>query len=722
MALATEKNKQQPEKGAARKRAPRKSAQIIVGLYVLAGSLWILFSDNIVHWFIKDNELVKSISIEKGLLYVLVTAVILYLLVRRALRTEAAYSAETDRSYAILQENYALSETSRKVLAESEDQYRQLFNAMLYGWCVNELVYGGDGQPVDVRTVNHNPACRQIAGWDPDTVEECNLFKLLPGVRSFWLDGFRAVVREGRTMRFHVYSEYAGKYLEFTVYRSSPGRFAAVFNDVTDRKQMEKTLDAETEQLRVTLDSIGDGVIAVDNEGRVTMANGVAEELTGWHNGASLGKAIGEVLELFGGQSGLAFAAMASSVFGHGESAAFTGDMRLLSRDGIERIISGRAAPMKGSGGELIGLVFVFRDVTAQHTKEAEILYLNYHDTLTGLYNRTFFEEELRRLDTARQLPLSIIMGDANNLKLVNDVFGHREGDELIRVMACALKESCRAEDIISRWGGDEFTILLPRTDAEGAAQVCRRILEKCRECHTQDKRLSPSLSLGYDTKISPEADVAYVIKAAEDMMYKNKLLDSRTAHNDFLLQMRARIGQGDLESQEHTGRVSELCERTGREMNMKEPDLADLKTLSLLHDIGKAAIDSRILNKPGSLTDDEWEEIKRHSGIGYRIVRSAPELVLVADYILGHHERWDGEGYPQGLRGESIPLASRILSVVEAFDVMTRGRPYKSAVSQEEAIRELFRNAGAQFDPEVVNAFVSVLDDFVDNASGSGN
>jgi diguanylate cyclase (GGDEF)-like protein len=424
---------------------------------------------------------------------------------------------------------------------------------------------------------------------------------------------------------------------------------------------------------------------------------------------------IGKALELYGGASGSKFAARISSALERGDTAVFKGDIRMKMKNGAEKMLLGRAAPMKGSDSEVLGFVAIFRDVTEQQQKEAEILYLSYHDLLTGLYNRNFFEEELRRLDTERQLPLSIIMGDANNLKLVNDVFGHREGDELLKAMAKVLRDSCRTEDIISRWGGDEFTILLPRTDADHAAMICRRIQTKCRECCTADHMLHPSISLGFETKLHIEIEVAHVIKAAEDMMYKNKLLDSRTAHNDFLQSMRDRMGENDLETERHTGRLSELCVRTGRELSLRDDDLADLKILAMLHDIGKAAIDPRILNKPGDLTGDEWEEIKRHSGIGYRIVRSAPELMLVADYILGHHERWDGEGYPQRLKGEHIPLASRILAVADAFDVMTQGRPYREALNQETALMEIFRNAGTQFDPEVVIAFASVLNSLTD-------
>ncbi len=712
---ASSKNNSEPGQ-AGKPRKTGASAMMIAGLYGLLGCLWILISDSFAPLLAhSDPAVLGLVSIAKGIAYVLITALLLFFLVRKALRKEAAYSNRLDESLSKLKENFALLEENRQVLAKSEEQYRALFNAMLYGWSVHELEMGPEGQPVAVRTLDSNPAWVDITGTVMTESGMANLTRLLPGDRAFWLDSFQSVVESGRTMHFQVFSDSLGKHLEITAFRLSPGRFATVLNDITARKQIEKALDAETEQLRVTLDSIGDGVISTDSHGAITMINGVAEQLTGWFGGSALGCPIGEVLELYSGQSIASFAEMTSQVFKHGEASSFQGGVSVRSRDGIERIIAGRAAPLKSAEGSMLGLVIVFRDVTEQYRKEEEILFLSYHDMLTGLYNRAFFEEELKRLDTERQLPLSVIMGDANNLKLVNDVFGHGEGDEILKAMAQVLRESCRAEDIISRWGGDEFTILLPRTDAAQAATICRRIIDRCAEFRTAERALSPSISLGFSTKETPEMDVSQVIKTAEDMMYKNKLLDSRTAHNDFLMAMRGRVGDGNLENEAHTGHMLELCDRVGKELQLKDVELADLRTLALLHDIGNAAIDYRILNKPGSLTDDEWEQIKRHSGIGYRIVRSAPELVLVAEYILGHHERWDGQGYPQGLKGEAIPLPSRILAVVDAFDVMTRGRPYKQAVSQEEALWEIFRNSGTQFDPEVVNAFASVLDNLTD-------
>lgn len=693
--------------------SPAQGALRVSSVYLALSLVWILASDKIVSLLTSDPSLLTTLSVAKGALFVFFTAVLIFILVRRAMAGQAAYSLRLGEGYARLQERCEELHSDRDSLQRSEEQYRTLFNAMLYGYGVHEIEHDASGNPSGVRTLNSNRAYEEIAGsvLPADAGLQGGLFGLLPGEARFWLDGFQEVVSEGRAMHFQIYSDSVRKYLEITVFRPAPFRFATIVNDITARKHMEKALEAESEQLRVTLDSIGDGVISVDTAGMVTMINGVAETLTGWAHAEAQGLPISEVLNDGGGDG--AVEAMVRALPEVPEPCQ--GERTIRARTGMQRVIRYNCAPMRAADGGVLGLVLVFGDVTEQRRREEEILYLSYHDTLTGLYNRSFFEEELKRLDTGRQLPLSVIMGDANNLKLVNDVFGHMEGDGLIKALAKVLQDSCRAEDIISRWGGDEFTILLPCTDAESAALICRRIADRCRAVCVGERRLKPSVSLGYATKAAADTDISHVLKSAEDMMYKNKLLESRLAHNEFLALMRRRMIELETDSEEHIRQLTEICTRVGREMNLTEAELEDLKILAMLHDIGEAAIDPGILRKTGNLTEEDWEQIRRHCGIGYRIVRSAPELVLVADYILGHHERWDGKGYPRGIRGEDIPLPSRIFSVVDAFDVMTRGRPYRMPLNRETALMEVYRCSGGQFDPEVVNAFASVLNTFTD-------
>jgi len=336
---------------------------------------------------------------------------------------------------------------------------------------------------------------------------------------------------------------------------------------------------------------------------------------------------------------------------------------------------------------------------------EEKVLFLSYHDQLTGLYNRRFMEEEIKRLDTPRQLPVSVIMGDINGLKLTNDVFGHRAGDLLLKKAAEMIKECCRREDIIARWGGDEFVILLPRTGMKAAEEIVGRIKNKCA---TDSKEpIQVSIALGYAAKTKAEENIWQVLKEAEEWMYRHKLLQGKSYRNAVISTLKTTLFEKSMETEEHAERLKEISLKIAKGLGLSAKQMDELKLLAVLHDIGKVAIKESILLKPGPLTEKEWEEMKKHPEIGYRIAQNAPELASIAEYILCHHERWDGRGYPREIKGEEIPQLSRILAVADAYDAMTSDRPYRKAMGREEALAELERNAGTQFDPEVVSAFI---------------
>lgn len=348
-------------------------------------------------------------------------------------------------------------------------------------------------------------------------------------------------------------------------------------------------------------------------------------------------------------------------------------------------------------------------DVTEQRQREEEITYLNYHDILTGLYNRAFFEEEKQRLDTKRQLPISIIMGDINGLKLINDAFGHIAGDKLLVEIAGILRSSCRNEDIIARVGGDEFLIFLPQTEASTAQKICDRIYEECKRFNQQSDvgAFNPSIALGTATKNILEDSLAKISKNAEDLMYRKKLMDRKSVHSSLIMSIKATMFEKSHETQEHAERLVVLSKMVGNEIKLSADLLNELEMLAMLHDIGKVSVDDHILTKTGALTDEEWVEIRKHPEAGYRIAQSSPELMSIADYILSHHERWDGKGYPQGLCGEAIPLLSRIISIVDAYDAMTQDRPYRKAMSKDESVNEIKKNVGKQFDPKIASIFL---------------
>jgi len=350
-------------------------------------------------------------------------------------------------------------------------------------------------------------------------------------------------------------------------------------------------------------------------------------------------------------------------------------------------------------------LHMLFRDISEHKEMEQKLEYLGYHDLLTGLYNRRFFEEELKRLDVARNLPLTIVMADVNGLKLINDSFRHALGDELLKTVAEVMTKACRADDIIARLGGDEFIILLPKTDAFETELIIKRI--KTLTSKEKVGSIAISVSFGYETKKKEEEKIQEILKKAEDHMYKKKLFESPSMRENAINVIMNTLHEKNKREEQHSHRVSALCRSMGEALGLPEGEIEELKTVGLLHDIGKIAIEETILNKPGKLTDDEWREIKRHPEIGYRILSTVNDMSEMAEYVLAHHERWDGLGYPKGLRGEEITLQSRIISIADAYDAMTSERSYCNTLPEKTVREELQKNSGTQFDPDLVRVFI---------------
>lgn len=356
----------------------------------------------------------------------------------------------------------------------------------------------------------------------------------------------------------------------------------------------------------------------------------------------------------------------------------------------------------KGNPRKVIGTI---QDITEQRKKEEILQYLSYHDQLTGLHNRRFYEEELFRLDTARNLPLTIVLCDVNGLKLINDSFGHTVGDELLKKAAAAIKFCCRADDIIARHGGDEFVVLLPKTSNLEAESILQRIKEEIEKGKVGGVDIS--ISMGYETKAIEEEDVQTIFKRAEDHMYRHKLYESGSARSKTIDLIINTLYEKNNREMLHSKRVSKLCEAIAQEYGMNPDDVNQVRMAGLMHDVGKIGIDENILNKIEALTDAEWQALKKHSEIGYRILSSVNEFSEISEFVLEHQEKWDGTGYPKGLKGAEISTEARIIAVADAYDAMTGKRTYRKSLTKEEAVMEIKRCAGTQFDPEIARIFV---------------
>jgi len=595
-----------------------------------------------------------------------------------------------------------------EIITKAEEHFRLLFTSMMNGYALHKMIFDKEGNPIDYTFIEVNPAYEKLTGIKAENCIGKTVLELLPNTESYWIEHYGNVVKTGKSERFENYSIELNKFYDVYAFCPFENYFAVIINDITDSKAMEELIYQEKERLQITFNSIGDGVITTDINKKVMMLNVVAEQFTGWNNENAIGQPFNKVFDITSAITGDKAKDPVDEVLQKDKICELENHTILTARDGTNRHIADSAAPIKDKNGKTTGVVMVFRDVTEKKLNMEKITYLSYHDSLTGLYNRAYFEKQLDFLDTTEMLPISIIIGDVNGLKLLNDVYGHKSGDELLASMARILKENCNKDDVIARWGGDEFAIILPKTSNDEVNNILSKIKISCEKEHYEPILLS--ISLGASTKTNVDMDLNIVLKDAEDRMYTHKLVEGKSARSTIISSLQKTLYERSCETEEHANRMSQLSYKIGIEINLTQYEMDEMKLLMLLHDVGKIGIPDSILNKPEKLSIEEWYEMKKHPEIGYRIAQSTSELSHIAELILTHHERWDGTGYPLKLVGEQIPKLSRILAIIDTYDVMTHSRPYRKAVSQEEAIQEIIQWSGTQFDPTYVTAFLNII------------
>ena len=353
-------------------------------------------------------------------------------------------------------------------------------------------------------------------------------------------------------------------------------------------------------------------------------------------------------------------------------------------------------------------------------------------DPVTELLNHRAIHQRLAsEISRAERqgTPLAVVMMDLDDFKFFNDTYGHPKGDEVLKRVASVLSRSCRGYDMVGRYGGDEFIALLPGCDLEGALQFVERIRERlAREKFRVSGSQAIPIHLCYGIAVFPEdsTNPHELVARADANLYEAKHAGgdavttsryaARSAHMrsvsgfSLLEAMVIAVDNKDRYTRRHSEEVAEFSCAIATAMGLSEDTVRLIRLSALVHDVGKIGIPDAILRKPGALSEEESNVMKQHPVLGALIVGALPNLAGVVDGVRSHHERWDGGGYPDGLKGEEIPLIGRIMAVADAFSAMTTTRPYRKGMPLEEAITELERGAGKQFDPQIVPVFVRLL------------
>lgn len=382
-----------------------------------------------------------------------------------------------------------------------------------------------------------------------------------------------------------------------------------------------------------------------------------------------------------------------------------------IAADGKKHFFEISKLPVCDETGQVTGIIGIGRDITSQIRIKEYLEYFSYYDPLTGLYNRNYFEEMPYKLYKRQVQAAGVLVCDIDNLKLVNDLIGREAGDEWLKAVAGIIKNAVSEQGIAVRTGGDEFAVVIFHATPEIMDSVSRRIRRQLAETNKQEQLLPLHMAIGQAVGDLAEHDFFSLVKRAEAGMYREKMQHMQQMSASLLDAVIKPLLLRDAGLGRPGERIRHHAARLGAVLGFTEERIKLVRLFARFHDIGKIMIPANILQKNGPLTADEWAVVQRHPETGFHLARLTAELAPVADWILKHHEWWNGSGYPLGLTGRDIPVEARIIQIVNAYDVMTYGRPYRQAIPPAAAVAELQGLAGVKFDPELVPRFIELLD-----------
>jgi diguanylate cyclase (GGDEF)-like protein/PAS domain S-box-containing protein len=724
----------------------------ITAIYIITSVLWILLSDYFVNYLISDTSMIAAIEVIKGCFFVAITAGLLYRLISQNamlfVESKAMLQKQNEETMSTYEELLAAEEELKQQFDELLDREGKISRrneclyalheasvALMQGFIaddffaivVRKMLKMSGAQYGYIYLLDDNAESMMAK-----TIEGFSMSQIKPSVNKgegiigkVWESGKTIIItnyhdwedrlqgdiysllRTGIGIPLKVDGKVIGVFsMNYTVEHAFDKEelqmldsFAELISISLGNFLLHEALQVSQHRNQVLIDALPDSIYQFYQDGTL-LAYNKGKEL---ESIIDMEEKIGQRMEMFWSKE------HSQIVMEKIKEALLTGITQFFEYKNSESssIIQYQEIRIVASGAkEAIAIV---RDITNRKEMECKLQYYAWHDRVTGLHNRVYFEESLQRLNESSQVPIGIVICDIDGLKLVNDTFGHQAGDELLAKAAAIIDECFAGIGEVARIGGDEFAVILPNHESVEIEEICHRIRQKVHQ-FCEKNTIPMSISIGSSIKICPEQSLSEVFKAADDNMYREKLHSNQSVRSSIVQTLGKALEARDFVTDGHADRLQSLVVRLGVAMGLQDSKLPDLRLFGRFHDIGKVGIPDHILFKPGRLSDDEFIIMKRHCEIGYRIAQSSGDLAPIADWILKHQEWWNGQGYPLGIKADEIPLACRILSIVDAYDAMTNDRPYRKAMPHDSAIAEIERCAGTQFDPNLIEVFKRIV------------